>query len=65
VLLVGYRDDPARPGGGAFVIRDSNSGEDRSMPYAYAQAFMNDALWIAPAERPAPSRTGEKPAPQR
>lgn len=46
VLLVGYRDDPGQPGGGVFIIRDSGSGEDRAMPYGYAQAFMNDALWI-------------------
>ena len=46
VLLVGYRDDSAQPGGGVFLIRDSGSGEDRAMPYGYAKSFMNDALWI-------------------
>jgi hypothetical protein len=46
VLLVGYRDDSAQPGGGVFLIRDSGSGEDRAMPYSYAKSFMNDALWI-------------------
>lgn len=46
VLLVGYRDDPAQPGGGVFLIRDSGSGEDSAMPYSYARSFMNDALWI-------------------
>ncbi|WP_035604803.1 C1 family peptidase [Haloferula sp. BvORR071] len=50
VLLVGYHDDPAQPGGGVFLIRDSGSGEDRAMPYGYAQSFMNDALWIGLAE---------------
>lgn len=52
VLLVGYRDDPAQPGGGVFLIRDSGSGEDRAMPYGYARDFMNDALWIGLAQTP-------------
>ncbi len=47
VLLVGYRDDPAQPGGGVFIFRNTaNDGRDGSMPYAYAQAYMNDAAWI-------------------
>lgn len=48
VLLVGYRDDVAQPGGGVFIFRNTNrGGRDGFMPYAYAQAYMNDALWIA------------------
>ncbi|WP_193210932.1 hypothetical protein [Luteolibacter marinus] len=46
VLLTGFRDDPSQAGGGVFLIRDSASGVDRAMPYAFAKAFMNDALWI-------------------
>jgi len=47
VLLVGYRDDAAQPGGGVFLFRNSaNGGRDGFMPYAYAQAYMNDAIWI-------------------
>jgi hypothetical protein len=47
VLLVGYRDDPAQPGGGVFLFRNtSRDGRDGSMPYAYAQAYMNDAAWV-------------------
>lgn len=46
VLMVGYRDDPAEGGGGAIIFRNSNSGTDGSMPYNYARAYMNDALWI-------------------
>lgn len=47
VLLVGFRDDPKLPGGGAFLIRNSGRGlHDASMPYAYVRAYMNDALWI-------------------
>ena len=47
VLLVGYRDDPAQPGGGLFLFRNSGrQGRDGFMPYAYARAYINDALWI-------------------
>lgn len=47
VLLVGYRDDAAQPGGGVFIFRNTNrGGADGNMPYAYAQAYMNDAVWI-------------------
>ncbi|MCL5097017.1 MAG: DUF2961 domain-containing protein, partial [Candidatus Omnitrophica bacterium] len=47
VLLVGYRDDADQPGGGVFIFRNSaHGGRDGMMPYAYAQAYMNDAVWI-------------------
>lgn len=47
VLLVGYRDDPAQPGGGVLLFRNtSRDGRDGFMPYAYAQTYMNDAAWI-------------------
>lgn len=47
VLLVGYRDDPALPGGGAFRIRNS-AGPSREgwLTYEYVQAYLNDAAWI-------------------
>ena len=47
VLLVGFRDDPAQPGGGVFLIRNS-SGKSRDglLSYEYLRAFMNDAVWI-------------------
>jgi hypothetical protein len=50
VLLVGFRDDPAQPGGGVFLIRNT-SGNDRDglMSYQYVQTYMNDAVWIDPA----------------
>lgn len=49
VLLVGYRDDPLRPGGGVFRIHNSGKGlRDACMSYEYAQAYMNDAVWIDP-----------------
>ena len=47
MLLVGYRDDPAQPGGGVFLFRNSNNnGRDGWMTYEYARAYMNDAVWI-------------------
>ncbi len=47
ILLVGYRDDPEQPGGGVFIFRNSNNdGRDGYMPYEYAIAYMNDAIWI-------------------
>lgn len=47
LLLVGYCDDPGQPGGGMFVFRNSNTGgRDGYMTYEYANAYMNDAVWI-------------------
>jgi len=47
VLLVGYRDEPNQTGGGVLIFRNTNhGGRDGFMPYAYARAYMNDALWI-------------------
>ncbi|HOW65581.1 MAG TPA: C1 family peptidase [Candidatus Paceibacterota bacterium] len=47
VLLVGYRDDSAQPGGGVFIFRNTaNTGRDGLMPYAYAWDYMNDAVWV-------------------
>jgi predicted phosphodiesterase len=55
VLFVGYRDDDQQPGGGVFIFRNSNrNGRDGLMPFAYAQAYLNDAAWIA-GEVKAPS----------
>lgn len=51
VLLVGYRDDANQPGGGVFLFRNTNNGgHDGSMPYTYARAFVNDALWVDPRQ---------------
>jgi hypothetical protein len=51
IFLVGYRDDPAQPGGGTFIFRNHagpNWGEGGygRMPYAYAAAYGNDALGL-------------------
>lgn len=51
VLLVGYREDAQQPGGGVFLIRNSGGdGTDGYLPYAYVQAYMNDAAWIGTKE---------------
>jgi hypothetical protein len=53
VLLAGYRDDAAQPGGGVFIFRNtSNPWRDGLMPYAYARDYMNDAVWIDYEARP-------------
>ena len=47
LLLIGYRDDAAQSGGGIFLFRNTSAaGRDGAMPYAYAQAYMNDAAWV-------------------
>jgi len=47
VLLVGYRDDPAQPGGGVFLVWNSGKGlRDAAMSYEYVRRYMNDAVWI-------------------
>ena len=49
IALVGYADDPAKPGGGAFQFRNSagstwgNKGYG-TMSYAYVRTYANDAL---------------------
>lgn len=48
VLLVGYEDDPAQPGGGTVVVRNS-SGRDGRLSYEYLLAYMNDAMSIETA----------------
>ncbi len=57
VLLVGYRDQADQPGGGVFLFRNSSGeGRDAGMPYAYAQAYTNDAAWVDFEARPRPRR---------
>lgn len=65
ILLVGYRDDAAQPGGGVFIFRNTNGrGRDGMMPYEYAREYMNDAMWIEGKSRePVSSGESTKPAP--
>ena len=52
IVLTGYTDDPAEPGGGIFRFRNSfgpkwgEHGYGR-MSYAYLRRYANDALWLA------------------
>ena len=47
VLLVGFRDDPAQPGGGVFLIRNTaGKSRDGLMTYEYVRTYMNDAVWV-------------------
>jgi hypothetical protein len=47
VLLVGYIDDPAEPGGGSFLIRDSGGpGHYFEMSYEEALRRIGDAFWV-------------------
>ena len=47
VLVVGYRDDTNQAGGGVLLFRNtSDGGRDGCMPYTYARAYVNDALWF-------------------
>ena len=48
VILVGYRDDPNLPGGGAFEMRNSwdvswGNGGYAWLPYAYVEIFCDEA----------------------
>ena len=51
IAFVGYEDDPAINGGGAFRIRNSfgpgwGQGGYGRISYAYARAYANDAVWL-------------------
>jgi len=55
VILVGFKEDSTRPGGGIFLVRNSGGGaRDGAMPYAYARAYINDAVWIGVGKNTAP-----------
>lgn len=51
VVLVGYEQDAKKPGGGVFTFRNSGgagwgSNGHGTISYAYARAYINDALWL-------------------
>jgi hypothetical protein len=45
-LLVGYRDDPAQPGGGLFLTKDSGSGSYSQVTYEFVKGEVADVFWI-------------------
>jgi hypothetical protein len=51
IALVGFEDDPTKPGGGVFLFRNSNGSAwgnhgYGTMSYAYVRTYANDALWL-------------------
>ena len=51
VVFVGYEQDAKKPGGGVFIFRNHGGprfGSDGhgTISYAYARAYVNDALWL-------------------
>lgn len=61
-LLVGYRDDPRRPGGGVFIALDSAAVRYTRLDYAWAKANLNDLYWIeGPPAGPEKSAEGRRP----
>jgi C1A family cysteine protease len=59
-LLVGYRDDASKPGGGVFVTLDSALDRFDEVTYEFVRKDVADVFWIeakppkAPASEPAP-----------
>lgn len=48
VLIVGYVDKPEHPGGGVFLVRNSQEGGAyQALPYAYVREYANDLGWVA------------------
>ncbi len=45
-LLVGYADDAAKPGGGAFLTLDSAVGGWSEVDYSFVKTRVNDAFVV-------------------
>ena len=45
-LLVGYRNDPKKSGGGVFITKDSGPGAYREITYEFAKAKIGDVFWV-------------------
>lgn len=45
-LLIGFRDDPAQPGGGLYFTRDSGCGSDAEVTYDFVRKNIGDAFWV-------------------
>ncbi len=51
VLITGYREDIAQPGGGTFTFYNTNRPHQACrMTWEYALAYMNDAAWVEPSK---------------
>ena len=45
-LLVGYEEDPAKPGGGFFITKDSGKGAWARVPWQFVQNNVGDVFWV-------------------
>ncbi|MGV3533495.1 MAG: hypothetical protein ACO1QR_14105, partial [Chthoniobacteraceae bacterium] len=57
ILFVGYEDDPALPGGGRFLVGDSNLKEN-DLTYAAAKKRMCDLFWVTVQPKQKDGSTG-------
>ncbi len=47
IVVVGYVDKPGHPGGGVFLIRNSqDGGVYQAIPYEFVIAYTNDVAWV-------------------
>ena len=53
-LLVGYCDDPKRPGGGMFFTKDSATGKYEEATYRFVKASVCDVFWVQALGEPGP-----------
>ncbi len=51
-LLVGYRDDPKQPGGGAFFTKDSGTGGYEEVTYEFVKTKVGDVFWVETLAKP-------------
>jgi hypothetical protein len=58
-LLVGYRDDPQQPGGGAFFADDSGSGKYEEVTYRFVKTNVADVFWVEALVKPGPMHKRE------
>ncbi len=56
ILFVGYEDDPALPGGGRFLVRDSGGRNEETLSYAAAKERMIDLFWAEPEPSDTPAK---------
>lgn len=45
-LLIGYVDDPERPGRGLFLAKDSGAGTYNTVTYEFAKEKVGDLFWV-------------------
>ncbi len=53
-LLVGYRDDSAKPGGGVFLTEDSALARFDEVTYEFVRTQVADVFWVEAKESTSP-----------